>query len=56
MSIVTAISTGAVAFSATNIDDLVILTLFFSQVDAKFRRWHAYYYWSISRFYSLDFN
>jgi len=40
MSIVTAISTGAMAFSATNIDDLVILTLFFSQVDAKFRRWH----------------
>ena len=40
MSIVTAISTGAMAFSATNIDDLVILTLFFSQVNAKFRRWH----------------
>ena len=40
MSIVTAISTGAMAFSATNIDDLVILTLFFSQVDAKFRPWH----------------
>ncbi|MBS9389484.1 MAG: cadmium resistance transporter [Dolichospermum sp. WA123] len=40
MSIVTAISTGAMAFSDTNIDDLVILTLFFSQVDAKFRRWH----------------
>jgi cadmium resistance protein CadD (predicted permease) len=40
MSIVTAISTGAMAFSATNIDDLVILTLFFSQVSAKFRRWH----------------
>ncbi len=40
MSVVTAISTGAMAFSATNIDDLVILTLFFSQVDAKFRRWH----------------
>ncbi|WP_371416169.1 cadmium resistance transporter [Aphanizomenon sp. UHCC 0183] len=40
MSIVTAISAGAMAFSATNIDDLVILTLFFSQVNAKFRRWH----------------
>jgi cadmium resistance transport/sequestration family protein len=39
-ALVTAISTGAAAFSATNIDDLVILTLFFSQVDAKFRRWH----------------
>jgi cadmium resistance transport/sequestration family protein len=39
-SLVTAISTGAAAFSATNLDDLVILTLFFSQVDVKFRRWH----------------
>ncbi|MFN6537151.1 MAG: cadmium resistance transporter [Nostoc sp. EkiNYC01] len=38
--LVTAISTGAAAFSATNIDDIVILTLFFSQVNAKFRRWH----------------
>jgi cadmium resistance transport/sequestration family protein len=38
--LVTAISTGAVAFSATNIDDLVILTLFFSQVNAKFRSRH----------------
>ncbi|MGM3304876.1 cadmium resistance transporter [Anabaena sp. WFMT] len=38
-TLVTAISTGAAAFSATNIDDLVILTLFFSQVDTKFRRW-----------------
>ena len=39
-TLVTAISTGTMAFSATNIDDLVILTLFFSQVNAKFRRWH----------------
>ncbi|ARV57879.1 transporter [Nostocales cyanobacterium HT-58-2] len=38
--LVTAISTGAVAFSATNIDDFVILTLFFSQVNATFHRWH----------------
>lgn len=38
--IITAISTGAAAFSATNIDDLIILTLFFSQVNVKFRRWH----------------
>ncbi|WP_413173012.1 cadmium resistance transporter [Anabaena azotica] len=37
--VITAISTGAAAFSATNIDDLVILTLFFSQVNVKFRRW-----------------
>lgn len=39
-SLVSAISTGAFAFSATNIDDLVILTLFFSQINVKFRRWH----------------
>ncbi|MBD2438165.1 cadmium resistance transporter [Nostoc sp. FACHB-110] len=38
-SLVSAISTGAFAFSATNIDDLVILTLFFSQINPKFRRW-----------------
>ncbi|MFM7369666.1 MAG: cadmium resistance transporter [Sphaerospermopsis kisseleviana] len=38
--VITAISTGAAAFSATNIDDLVILTLFFSQVNVKFRKWH----------------
>ncbi|MEB3149732.1 MAG: cadmium resistance transporter [Sphaerospermopsis sp.] len=38
--VITAISTGAAAFSATNIDDLFILTLFFSQVNVKFRKWH----------------
>ncbi|MBD2136547.1 cadmium resistance transporter [Anabaena sp. FACHB-1237] len=38
--LLTAISTGTVAFGATNIDDLVILTLFFSQVNAKFRSHH----------------
>jgi cadmium resistance transport/sequestration family protein len=38
--VITAISTGAAAFSATKIDDLVILTLFFSQVNVKFRKWH----------------
>lgn len=33
--------TGAlIAFVATNIDDLIILLLFFSQVDANFRRQH----------------
>ncbi len=36
----TAISTGAVAFSATNIDDIVILLLFFSQVNASFTPRH----------------
>jgi cadmium resistance transport/sequestration family protein len=37
---ITAISTGVAAFSATNIDDIVILTLFFSQVNTTFRHWH----------------
>jgi cadmium resistance protein CadD (predicted permease) len=35
----TAFSTGIVAFIATNIDDIVILLLFFSQVNANFRPW-----------------
>lgn len=39
--LLTAIPTGIGAFSATNIDDLVILTLFFSQVNAAFRRRHV---------------
>ncbi len=39
-SLVSAITTGVFAFSATNIDDLIILTLFFSQVNSQFRRWH----------------
>lgn len=39
--IITAISTGLVAFCATNIDDIVILLLFFSQVNANFRPWHV---------------
>ncbi|BAZ27600.1 cadmium resistance transporter [Cylindrospermum sp. NIES-4074] len=38
--LVTAISTGITAFTATNIDDLVILTLLFSQVNATFRHRH----------------
>lgn len=36
----TAISTGVVAFSATNIDDIVILLLFFSQVNSTFTPRH----------------
>jgi cadmium resistance transport/sequestration family protein len=32
--------TGFTAFTATNLDDLVILTLFFSQVNSTFRRRH----------------
>lgn len=37
---VSAISTGVVAFTATNIDDIVILLLFFSQVNSTFTRRH----------------
>jgi cadmium resistance transport/sequestration family protein len=36
----TAIATGIGAFSATNIDDILILILFFSQVSPSFRRRH----------------
>lgn len=35
--LVSAITTAAVAFSATNIDDILILLLFFSQINATFR-------------------
>jgi len=38
--LVAAIGTGVTAFTATNIDDIVILLLFFSQVNASFRRHH----------------
>lgn len=38
--LLTAITTGAIAFIATNIDDIVILLLFFSQINAKFRLRH----------------
>ncbi|MBW4426683.1 MAG: cadmium resistance transporter [Nostoc desertorum CM1-VF14] len=38
--IITAIPTGITAFTATNLDDLVILTLLFSQTNATFRRRH----------------
>lgn len=36
----TAFTEGIIAFVATNIDDMIILLLFFSQVDANFRRRH----------------
>jgi cadmium resistance transport/sequestration family protein len=36
----TAIPTGLTAFTATNLDDIVILLLFFSQVNAAFRKRH----------------
>ncbi|MCL1466945.1 cadmium resistance transporter [Argonema galeatum] len=38
--LVKAIITGITSFAATNIDDVVILMLFFAQVDATFRRRH----------------
>ncbi|MEH1938361.1 MAG: cadmium resistance transporter [Nostoc sp.] len=38
--LLTAITTGAIAFIATNIDDIVILLLFFSQINASFRPRH----------------
>lgn len=38
--LVIAISTGMTAFTATNLDDILILLLFFSQVNAVFRRRH----------------
>jgi cadmium resistance transport/sequestration family protein len=38
--LVTAMGAGVAAFGATNIDDIVLLTIFFSQVNETFRRWH----------------
>ncbi|MBD2435620.1 cadmium resistance transporter [Nostoc sp. FACHB-110] len=40
--LITAISTGVVAFIATNIDDIVILLLFFSQINEQFRPKHIF--------------
>lgn len=39
-NLLTAISTGITAFTATNLDDILILLLFFSQVNAVFRKRH----------------
>ncbi|HCF26609.1 MAG TPA: transporter [Cyanobacteria bacterium UBA11049] len=36
----TALTGALIAFVATNVDDIIILLLFFSQVDANFRRQH----------------
>jgi len=41
MSLIHAIPTGLTAFTATNLDDLIILLLFFSQVNTTFRRHHV---------------
>jgi cadmium resistance transport/sequestration family protein len=38
--LITAISKGAIAFTATNLDDIMILLLFFSQVGKRFQRQH----------------
>ncbi|ABA24506.1 Cadmium resistance transporter [Trichormus variabilis ATCC 29413] len=40
--LVTAFTESLVAFAATNIDDIIILLLLFSQVDANFRRSHIW--------------
>ncbi|MBE9006491.1 cadmium resistance transporter [Fortiea sp. LEGE XX443] len=40
--IITTITEGIFAFTATNIDDIVILMLFFSQVNNQFRRRHIF--------------
>ena len=42
-NLITAIPTGIAAFAATNLDDLVILTLLFSQVNATFRSKHIFF-------------
>ncbi len=39
----TAFIQGIIAFFATNIDDMVILLLFFSQINADFRRRHIFF-------------
>ncbi len=39
-TLIPALSTGLTAFTATNLDDIVILLLFFSQANALFRRRH----------------
>lgn len=40
MRLITATSTGLTAFAATNMDDILMLLLFFSQVNAVFRKRH----------------
>ena len=38
----TVFTEGIIAFAATNIDDIIILLLFFSQIDRNFRRRHIF--------------
>jgi len=40
--LLTAFTESLVAFAATNIDDIIILLLLFSQVDVNFRRSHIW--------------
>lgn len=40
MQLLTALSTGLTAFAATNMDDIIMLLLFFSQVNVSFRPRH----------------
>jgi cadmium resistance transport/sequestration family protein len=42
-NIITTITEGLVAFIATNIDDIIILMLFFSQLNNQFRRRHIFF-------------
>ena len=39
---ITAVTQGMIAFAATNIDDIIILLIFFSQIDRNFRRRHIF--------------
>ncbi|WP_442867173.1 hypothetical protein [Aphanizomenon sp. CS-733/32] len=41
-NLLTAIITGVVAFIATNIDDILILLVFFAQVNENFRPWQFF--------------
>jgi cadmium resistance transport/sequestration family protein len=41
-SLITAFSQGIIAFAATNIDDIIILLIFFAQIDSNFRRRHIF--------------
>jgi cadmium resistance transport/sequestration family protein len=41
-NIITTITEGIIAFTATNIDDIIILMLFFSQLNNQFRRRHIF--------------
>lgn len=40
--VATAFTESIIAFAATNIDDIIILLLFFSQIDSNFRRRHIF--------------